>query len=495
MTVQIVWHKRDLRTADNAVLAAAAQHGPVLPIYVVEPEYWQLPDTSYRQFRFLRGSLADLQDQYSALCGKLHIRVGDVVSTLKALKEKYSDIRLWAHQETGNFWTYKRDLAVKKWCRENAVVFTESKQFGIWRGAEINRDKWAKMWDAFMATPQYTLPPHIQWIKGDDQALPQPQDLGLADDGIKAMQETGRAAAQNVLDSFLFQRGQNYRTDMSSPILGEDGCSRLSPYIAMGTLSMREIYQTTLARQDALADHNDSAAKAWKASLRSFVGRLHWHCHFMQKLELEPELEWLPMARSYSNIRADYEPSHLVAFENGATGFPFIDACIRYLRRTGWINFRMRAMLTSFASYNLWLPWQKSGDVLARLFVDYEPGIHWTQSQMQSGETGINTLRIYSPVKQGYDQDPKGDFVRANVPELADMAGGAVHEPWLFGGAAGYPDRMVDHVISAKEARARIWAIKRTSEAKAEATLVYEKHGSRKRPRRRQKTAAKSNSL
>ena len=70
----------------------------------------------------------------------------------------------------------------------------------------------------------------------------------------------------------------------------------------------------------------------------------------------------------------------------------------------------MRAMLMSFASYNLWLPWQESGSVLASKFIDYEPGIHWNQCQMQSGTTSINVNRIYNPIKQGKDHDPKGTF-------------------------------------------------------------------------------------
>ena len=94
---------------------------------------------------------------------------------------------------------------------------------------------------------------------------------------------------------------------------------------------------------------------------------------------------------------------------------------MRALRHHGWINFRMRAMLMSVASYQLWLPWRQSGEALARLFVDYEPGIHWNQCQMQSGTSGINTVRIYNPIKQGLDHDPEGRFIRQWLPELRDV--------------------------------------------------------------------------
>lgn len=254
---------------------------------------------------------------------------------------------------------------------------------------------------------------------------------------------------------------------------------------------MRECYQATQQRVAELSDDNSADGKAWRASLKSFIGRLHWHCHFMQKLETEPEMEFRPVARAYEGMRPATLPEWNTAFAQGQTGFPFVDACMRSLIATGWINFRMRAMLMSFACYDLFMPWQEAGAILGRLFTDYEPGIHWTQSQMQSGETGINTLRIYSPIKQGRDHDPDGKFIRQWVPELKHLSGNSVHEPWLHGGADGYPDPQVDHKTATKAARDAIWAIRRTSEAKTEAAGVLIRHGSRRRPRSRSKTLSK----
>ncbi|EBA11566.1 FAD-binding domain-containing protein [Roseobacter sp. CCS2] len=478
----VVWFKRDLRLHDHAPLSQAAQAGTVLPLYVIEPEYWALPDVSYRQWRFWAGAIADLQQQIATLGGQLCLRSGAVVDVLSQLRADYGPFDLVAHQETGNAWTFARDNAVRDWCHRNGADFTEHQQHGIWRGAALDRNRWAKRWDAMMAAPLTPIPSDIDWARVTSDALPDAAALGLTDDGIVAMQSPGLAAARATLDSFLHDRGAPYQKAMSSPVSGETACSRLSPHLMAGSISMREVYQATLARQSAVAALPKADRGTWPSAMKSFVGRLHWHCHFMQKLEAEPEIEWLPMARIYEGLRPTPTDSSLLsAFEEGRTGYPFVDACMRYLRATGWINFRMRAMLMSFASYNLWLPWQQSGTVLARLFTDYEPGIHWPQSQMQSGETGINAVRIYSPVKQGYDQDPTGVFTRQWVPELAHLTGKALQDPWTLDALPkGYPARIVDHQQTAREAKQRIYGLRRTAEARSQSAAIFEKHGSRK---------------
>ena len=111
----------------------------------------------------------------------------------------------------------------------------------------------------------------------------------------------------------------------------------------------------------------------------------------------------------------DWNEEYYQAWKHGRTGFPFVDACMRCLIQHGWLNFRMRAMLVSFATYNLWLDWTRISGHLARVFLDYEPGIHYPQIQMQAGTTGINAMRVYNVVKQGKDQDPDGTSVRCSL--------------------------------------------------------------------------------
>ena len=481
---QILWFKRDLRLSDHAALAAAAAKGPVLPLVIVEPDYWRQPDVSHRQWIFWRGCINDLSANIIKAGAALTIRMGEAVAVLEGLQHELGAFDLIAHEETGNAWTYERDKAVHSWCKANHIRFTEHRQFGVIRGRSVNRDRWSRGWDAMMAQPTLPEPPYIKWLTVESDALPDATALGLEGDGLTHPQVPGREAAEDLLYSFLHLRGENYTREMSSPQTAERACSRLSTYLAYGVISVREVTQSAWLRYRELPQ----SEKAWRQAMRSFIARLHWHCHFIQKLESEPEAEYRPFARVYEGLRPRRaDPVRLAAWADGRTGYPFVDAAMRYLTATGWINFRMRAMLMSFASYDLWLPWQEAGLVLARRFTDYEPGIHWPQCQMQAGETGINTVRIYSPVKQGYDQDAGGSFIRRWVPELADVPDAYLHEPWRIAAedratlCPDYPDRIVDHAVAAKYAKDQIYTLRRRPEARAEARKVVTKHGSRKR--------------
>ncbi len=481
--LNIVWFKRDLRIVDHRPLFEAAQLGPVLPLYIVEPELWAQPDASGRQWAFAAESLGELQQALAALGQPLCILQGEAVSILQRLHRQHGIAGLWSHEETGNGWTFARDLAVAAWARNEGIAWHEPRQFGVVRRLK-SRNGWAKSWDRTMAEPLVAPPAALQPLQGAwPTHIPTGSELGLSPDPCPDRQPGGRAAALKTLKSFLGARGRNYRFQMSSPVTAFDACSRLSPHLTWGTLSLREVAQASAERLRAISHLDDPASKSWRASLISFMGRQHWHCHFMQKLEDEPRLEFENLHRAYDGMRPDVaDPARLAAWCEGQTGFPFVDACMRALDQHGWINFRMRAMLMSFASYHLWLPWRASGLHLARQFVDYEPGIHWSQVQMQSGTTGINTMRVYNPVKQGMDQDPTGAFVRAYVPELDAVPDAFLHEPWRWPGAAGlpYPPPIVEHTAAAKAARDALYALRKGADHREAAREIAAKHGSRK---------------
>ena len=482
----IVWFKRDLRVHDHRALAAAA-HGSVLPLYIVEPGLWREPDTSARHWAFISESLDELDHELGLLGQPLIIRVGDAVSVLDEIRRSHGIAALWSHEETGNAWTFTRDRAVGAWSRMHAVPWREIPQFGVQR--QLNdRNGWAAAWDRQMAEPQAEPPRQLTSVHGlKTEPLPTTSDLGLEDDGCFERQLGGRRAGLELLETFLAGRGRHYRREMSNPLSGATGCSRLSPHLAWGTVSMRETAQLTWAQMRALKGDPSAETRALRASLISFSGRLHWHCHFMQKLESEPSIEFKELHPALRELRpVTPDRALLDAWTAGQTGFPFLDACMRSLHATGWLNFRMRAMVMSFASYNLWLPWRATGMHLARQFTDYEPGIHWPQTQMQSGTTGINTIRIYSVVKQGFDHDPHGVFVRRWVPELCDVPDEFLQEPWNWPGADGvigktYPPRIVDLKLSTAAAKDRIYGARRGDAFRSGANAIQDKHGSRKR--------------
>jgi deoxyribodipyrimidine photo-lyase len=490
--IQLVWFKRDLRCEDHRPLAQAAGLGPVLPLYIAEPGLWAQPDAAGRHWAFIRECLSELRAELADRGQPLIVRVGEATEVLADLLDRLPVAAVWSHQETGNGWTYRRDLAVGRLLRAQGVPWHELPQNGVVRGL-ASRERWSREWERRMTAPLTPAPGLLALDAGLEAGeIPSHRELGLPDDPCPLRQRGGRHAAAEVLEGFLTARGERYHREMSSPLTADEACSRLSPHLAWGTLSLREAVQATRLRQRQVASLPAAQRGGWGRALAAFEGRLHWHCHFIQKLESEPRIEFENLHRACDGLRdPEPDPDRLQAWCEGRTGFPLVDACMRALAASGWINFRMRAMLMAVASYHLWLHWRAPGLHLARRFTDYKPGIHWSQVQMQSGTTGINSLRIYNPVKQSADQDPDGQFIRRWVPELAQVPAQAIHTPWRLSAAEqaalglrigrDYPAPIVDHEVAAREARRRLGAIRRQPQAKAEGRAIFQAHGSRRR--------------
>ncbi len=489
MSYRVVWFKRDLRWHDHAALAQAAQGGPVLCLYILEPAMWQQPDAALQHLAFIRESLRELHRALHRQGGGVHLLVGEAPEALARLHAASPFTELHSHEETGNGPSYQRDKQVARWCRAQGVHWVEHRQFGVLRRLN-NRDRWAGQWEAHMAAPQQSLPPLVfAEPPCPADAWPTAASLGLDAHEPPARQRGGRSLGLAVLGEFLDERSGQYRGGISSPLSAPTACSRLSPYLSYGCLSLREVVQAT---QEALLgmEGQDPGERRRQQGLQGFLSRLHWHCHFIQKLESEPEIEWRNMHRGYDGLREDdFQAEYFEALQAGRTGWPLVDACVAMLRHTGWLNFRMRAMLVSVAAYPLWLHWRPVGQWLATQFLDYEPGIHWSQMQMQSGTTGINLTRVYNPIKQAREHDPEGRFVRHWLPALRRVPDAWLFEPWRMpaelqarcGVTVGVDiaEPLVDLAAATRQAKAALHARRQLSQVRAGVAEVIDRHASR----------------
>lgn len=483
--VHLVWFKRDLRAEDHQALAAALAAGPTVGLFVIDEEWLQSEEFAACHLQFALESLRDLRGLLAEKGIPLLIRQGSMIEILGDLHRQHTLHSLYSHQETGLDWSFKRDLAVGAWCRQNSILWHEFKQFGVVRKLK-DRKTWPEKRSLIVERPLFRVggqsgvqspwPERIGEI-----AIPDPAQIK------PVAQKGGRRQAIALLHSFFEERGEHYSGSISSPNTANEGCSRLSPHLTWGTVSLSEVHFALAQKRSALRAFQRSGK--WLRSLEQFESRLWWHCHFIQKLESEPSMEFENVNREFGGMReSEFDETKFEAWCKGETGFPMIDACMRALHRNGWINFRMRAMLLSFASYQLWLHWKKPAVFLARHFVDFEPGIHYSQVQMQAGVTGINTIRIYSPKKQLLDQDPEGRFIRAHLPELARVPVSDLAEPHLmppllqlesgFQSGVHYPLPIVDPEESYRRAKERIFDWKSRSEVKKAAKRVLNRHTS-----------------
>ena len=476
--VAVWWVKRDARLADNACLAEANSLGiELLPFFCFEPSILAAEDTSNMHVNAQMQAIDRLRESLRQQGADLIVAHGEVVEKLSKLHSIIPFTHLFSHEEVGNDLTYRRDRLVVSWCKERDIVYREFPQSSVKRGG-VNRNNLKKLWDARIVNAQplakavFRQREDLRKIAGST-AFPKMNAMVPN----RLWQAVSEVDAQATLADFLSNRGRWYRGGISSPNTAFTAGSRLSVHLAWGTITVRQVWH---AVQKCLAnlDPSDPQTTRWKQSLGAFVSRLHWRDHFTQRLESESELEFQSIHPSYREIPYENDDRLFAAWRDGLTGYPLVDAVMRCLATTGFVNFRMRAMVVSFACHILHLDWRLIHPHLARVFRDYDPGIHLNQLQMQAGVVGWNAIRVYNPAKQLADWDPNCRFVKRWVPELHSVS---VDNILVGENSTGYVPPVVSFAPRAKKMTDLLYAIRRSTEAKVQTLPVYLKHGSRKR--------------
>ncbi len=400
----IVWHRRDLRVHDNAALAqASGTTERVVPVFVIDPHFFSGNYCNDARLSFLLKSLEALDRSYRELGTSLVILHGSPLEELVKLQAELQAQVFFNHDTNGSY-GMQRDREA-----EQKHGFIGHSNDAIQR--QGRSDDWSQQAQRYFADDEHptpdTLQPHtlesditLEHVRSRYQVHPRKDtpERGGEQEGVQRLEEFVKALPQ-------------YTKAISSPFRAERFTSRMSTHYSFGTVSLQRAFHRVKQSK-----HKQKGA---------YITRLFWNQHFTQKLNDLPTLD-SEAANPYFETVYDelYDPDEAVqrAWQRGETGYPMVDAAMRALVQTGFINFRMRAMVASFYTYILRQPWKSGADFMFYHLLDADRAINYSQWQMQSGMVGVHPNRIYNPTKQIVDNDPDCKFIHKYIPELRSVA-------------------------------------------------------------------------
>jgi deoxyribodipyrimidine photo-lyase len=424
--MNIVLFNKDLRISDHQPLTEAARAGEILPLYVIEPSIWKETALSARHFQFVVESLEELAKGIEDKGGRLFYAIDEVEMVLDKLLVIYESINLYVHKD------HRLIDKAAKWVKQN-------EQFLFTYGPELE-NVLGRLFDNRLNSYLKESPAEVPYKIDVPSRTPdflltdlkKLQNFKVKGNKIRFGQQGGELKAIETLDSFLEGRFANYIENSQKPLPSSLSSSRLSAYITWGNISIRSIYQKTADKLEACEQMED------KKQLDEFLSKLIARIKISSMERPDEQLADL------SVIKREWNEDWYRRWLEGRTGIPIIDAAMRSLDKTGWMNFSLRGMVTSFITNSLLLNEEKPSTALAELYLDYEPALHDYYIQQYSGLRG--KMKITDPVKIGKQLDPDGAFIRRYIPELSRLPAEYIHEPWLYPGfyQLGYAAPMVD---------------------------------------------------
>ncbi|GAA4700074.1 deoxyribodipyrimidine photo-lyase [Nocardioides conyzicola] len=435
----VMWFRRDLRLADNPALVAAAADGPVLPLFVLDPVLWGAAGPSRRAY--LGASLRSLDASLRQRGSRLSVVRGDPVRRVALAAREVGASRVHLAADYGPY-GHARDAAVEAALAEHEIELVRTgSPYAVAPGRVTNGSgepykvytPFSRAWADHGWRAPVEPPRDGGWLELDEDTTEIPDPAVPA--GLE-LPEAGEAAARRRWQEFLDDVAA-YDEERDRPDL--DTTSRMSTHLKWG-----EIHPRTL-----LAD----LGRLRSSGAATYRKELAWREFFADVLFARPETARDYLRPEYSRMRYDEPGDHLVAWQEGRTGYPVVDAGMRQLRATGWMHNRVRMIVASFLVKDLHLEWQHGAQHFMHWLVDGDLASNQQNWQWAAG-SGVDAapyFRVFNPTTQGKKFDAAGEYVRRWVPELADVAD--PHDPSADDrDRVGYPLPVVDHAAERREA-------------------------------------------